>query len=136
MKKILVSFLVLCLSVSTFAQQPGQSQGNRPDPETQSKELTKRMKEIIQFSDEQEKQVYDLNLEYAKKRRELFQNRTEDREAMREKMQAMNKEYDTALKNILSEQQFKKYLEEKETIRQRPPREGENSRPGNRGGRN
>lgn len=92
------------------------------------------MKDIIQFSDEQEKKVYDLNLDYGKKRREAYQNRTEDRDAMREKTKIINEEYDASLKKILDEKQFKKYLEEKENIRARPPRAGEGRPTGNRGG--
>lgn len=119
MKRIILSLSVVLFSLSIMAQ-PGQ----RPDPETRAKERTKRMKEVIQFSDEQEKKVYDLNLEFTKKRRELFENRTGDREEMREKMDVLNKEYDEKLKKILDEKQFKKYEEEKDNLRQRPPRDG------------
>ena len=135
MKKIIISLFAVCLSFYSFGQQPGQGPGNRPDPETQAKEITKKMKEVIQFSDEQEKQVYELNLENAKKRRSLMQNRTEDREAMREKIQVLNSEYEASLKKILNEEQYKKWLEEKDNLRQRPPRDGERQKPGNRGGR-
>jgi hypothetical protein len=119
MKKIIFSLAVLFLALPGFSQQP--------DPESRAKDLTKKMKEIIQFSDEQVKSVYDLNLDFVKKRREVFQNRTEDREAKKAKMTQINAEYDASLKKILNEDQFKKYLEEKENIKARRERQGQGS---------
>jgi PBP1b-binding outer membrane lipoprotein LpoB len=116
MKKIIISIVVLILALPGFSQQA--------DPEARAKELTKKMKEIIQFSDQQEKAVYNLNLDFGKKRGELRKNQKGDSDAIKEEMKKMSADYEASLKKILDEKQFKKYLEEKENIMARPSGQG------------
>ncbi len=125
MKKIIISIMAVCLSIYAIGQKPGVEGKTRPDAETRATELTKRMKDLIHFSDQQEAKVYDLNLQNLKNRREMMQNRTEDREAMKQKMKASEDEYEASLKKILDEKQFNTYLKEKQNLRQQRPAQNE-----------
>jgi len=85
------------------------------------------MKEVISFDEKQEKKVYELNLDHAKKRNELIKTRESNRGSMREKMDDLRTEYDKELKAILNSKQFKTYLDEKENLQRRPStRRGQN----------
>ncbi|HLW08260.1 MAG TPA: hypothetical protein VKY45_11935 [Marinilabiliaceae bacterium] len=128
MRKIIFSLIAICLSLYVFGQEPETGGRNWPDPETRATELTKKMKDLIQLSEKQEAKVYELNLQNIKKRQEMFQNRTEDREAMQKKMKASDDDYEASLKKVLDENQFSKYIEKKQEIRQRS-RERRQSRP-------
>lgn len=131
-KSILMVILLMSLSFSVVAQRNFQP----PSAEESAKKLTEKMKVILALDEKQEKDVYDLNLEYAKKRRELFENRGDDREEMRLKMREINLEYDKELKELLTEEQYKKYIKEKENLFPRP-QGNSNGRPprGNGGNR-
>lgn len=118
MKKILFSLGILSIVLSLSAQNP-----HKPfSPENYAKDQTIKMKELIGFSDAQEKLVYDLNYKFEQKRQKAIQNRNGDRKSMREQMLNLRDEYDESLKKILNEKQYLKYLEEKENLRKRPPR--------------
>ena len=131
MKHILTLLGALFIIINLSGQAPPR------DPETTAKERTKKMKELIQFSDEQETKVYDLNLDLAKKRQTAFENRTGDREEMRATMKNIQDEYETELKKVLDEKQYIKYLEEKDNLRSgnRQQRPGGQVRGGERKGR-
>ena len=125
LKSTFLSSLFIGIFMTGFAQNPQA----RPtvNPETNAKTQTKKMKEVISFDDKQEKKVYELNLDHAKKRNELIKTRESNRGNMREKMDKLRAEYDAELKTILNKEQFKTYLKEKENLQRRPTtRQGQN----------
>ena len=125
MRKIFLSLMAICLSFYAFGQKPLTPAGKQPTAETQAKELTKKMKDIVQFSDQQEAKVYELNLQNINKRKEITKSANKDREVMKQKMEPLQKEYEASLKKILNEKQFSTYLKEKQNIMQRAPKEGQ-----------
>lgn len=125
LKSTILSSLFIGIFMTGFAQNPQA----RPtvNPETNAKTQTKKMKEVISFDDKQEKKVYELNLDHAKKRNELIKTRESNRGQMRAKMDKLRAEYDAELKTILNKEQFKTYLKEKENLQRRPAtRQGQN----------
>ncbi len=125
LKSTILSSLFIGIFMTGFAQNPQA----RPtvNPETNAKTQTKKMKEVISFDDKQEKKVYELNLDHAKKRNELIKTRESNRGQMRTKMDKLRAEYDAELKTILNKEQFKTYLKEKENLQRRPTtRQGQN----------
>ena len=115
MKKLGFLFVVIVLGTSLSMAQP-QGQRNM-NPEDMAKRQTEQIKEAVGLNSDQEKIVYDLNLESSKKMQALFQeNQGGDREAMREKMNVLREEQNEKMKGILTADQwskYEKYLEER-----------------------
>ncbi|MDR1783855.1 MAG: DUF4890 domain-containing protein [Dysgonamonadaceae bacterium] len=110
MKKLIFAAFILSISAVTFAQPPG---GGQFSPEDMAKRQTEWMKTELKLTDAQIAPVDSINLVYAKKQGELFQQGGGggDREAMREKMTALNAEKEKAFAAVLTEEQLKKYKE-------------------------
>ncbi len=117
MKKIVnfsAAFLLL-IGTAAWAQPEGERRGG--DPSQRAERLTASMTELLRLDENQQNQVGDLNLEYAMKMRESFQENQGDREAMRETMVALNQEKEEKLSAILSEEQMQLYNKKKEEFR-------------------
>jgi hypothetical protein len=126
MKKFGVILMSLLLGAVVAIGQPGQRNMN---PEDMAKRQTEQIKEAVGLNANQEKQVYDLNLETGKKMRALReQNQGGGFEGMREKMTELRTEQDKKMKEILSEDQWKKYEKYQEERRA----QWGNRRPGSR----
>lgn len=100
---LLSAFFVL-VAFSSYAQR---GSGNYPSPEERAKQQTAQMSEHLKLTDEQTKEVGDINLTYANKMMKTRQEAAGDRTVMRTKMEAMMKEKSEALKEVLTEDQFK-----------------------------
>lgn len=117
-------FLMIILFASALVNaQPG---GRQFSPEDMAKRQTEQMGETLKMSKDLQQKVYDLNLKYAKKSAEMFQGgggfrdmSDADRQKMREKREALNKEKDAEMKKLLSADQFKAYEKYQEEARQR-----------------
>ena len=91
----------------------------QPSAEDMAKRQADRMKELLSLTDEQYAKVLELNEEQARQRantapasRENMQNMTdEQREARREEMKKVREGYDAKLKEILTDEQYLKYVE-------------------------
>jgi Spy/CpxP family protein refolding chaperone len=119
----LVSLLFLA---STSLAQPGYGSFQNSSPEERAKIQTDQMREKLNFTDEQDSSIYEINLKYARKIQELMKGEQE-RDEIRSKMGELMKEKDEELKGILTEEQFELYLNykkelrgKKKGIRQRP----------------
>jgi hypothetical protein len=107
-----------------FGPGGGMGGGNF-DPQAMLDRQMEELKESLELSDDQEKQVREIitsGFETMRKAREEMQDGGGDREAMREKMQAMREEQTQKIKAVLSEEQFTKYekiqAERRERMRQ------------------
>jgi hypothetical protein len=87
-------------------------------PEMRAKALTDLMKAKLGLTSEQESKVADLNLKYAKKMEPVIKGSAGPFKKMRE-AKRINEEKETALKRILSPQQFDKFLAAKEEMREK-----------------
>jgi biopolymer transport protein ExbB/TolQ len=113
MKKFGIAFLALLLiSVVSFAQQ------RNFEPEEVAKRQTAQLKEELELNADQEKKVYEINLESMKKMGEMREKMRGggNFEGMREKMAEAREEQNKKMKKILNDDQwtkYEKYLEER-----------------------
>lgn len=132
---LLMAFLAVvaisCDKLQRNKQQQEQPQmgpggmGGNFDPAAFVDRQMEELKESLQLTDEQEKQVREIivaGFETMRDAREGMQDGNGDFEAMREKMQAMREEQNQKIKAVLSEEQFAKYeqiqAERRERMRQ------------------
>ncbi|WP_149244516.1 hypothetical protein [Dyadobacter sp. 32] len=112
MRKGLIAMIMALASITAFAQRPDAN----ATPEERAKNQTASLTESLTLSEEQQKQVYTLNLDRAKKMQEMRNSQNADRTQMRESMENFNKEL---AKVLTPEQQekYKKILEERRSNR-------------------
>ena len=110
MKKLFVISIMLVATVTFAAAQQRQ----RPTPEESAKAYTERMEKLLTLTADQKNKIQAINLDLAKQMNAQFQNNQGDREAMRSAMQAIEKKRDEQYKPVLTADQFKKYLADKE----------------------
>lgn len=94
--------------------------GGNFDPAAFVDRQMEELKESLELSDDQEKQVREIitaGFETMREAREGMQDG--DREAMREKMQAIREEQTQKIKAVLSEEQFTKYEQIQKERRER-----------------
>ena len=121
MKKLGI-LLIAMLAVATMSMAQGFGGGQQMSPEERAKQQTAQIKEAVGLNADQEKKVYDLNLEAGKqmaKMREDMQGGGGDFQAMREKMTTMRAEQDKKMKEILTADQWTKYQKFQEERRSR-----------------
>lgn len=104
----LTAMLFLALT-TTFAQRGFDRQGERPTAEERAQRQTERLQEELKLSEEQTASVKAVNEKYAKKMEELWQNRPDEREAMREQMQSLKAEREKEITAVLSEEQTQQW---------------------------
>lgn len=134
---ILMVFSVSCNKLKQNNQEqqqqmgPGGMGGGNFDPAAFIDRQMEELKEGLQLSEDQEKQVREIitsGFETMRNAREEMQDNG-DREAIREKMQQMREEQNQKIKAVLSEEQFTKYeqiqQERRERMRQNGGGQGE-----------
>ena len=114
-----MAFIMSCNQGSKNNQQqqemgPGGGMGGPGnfDPAAFVDRQMEELKEGLDLSDDQEKQVREIltaGSETMRKAREEMQDGGGDRDAMREKMQQMREEQTEKIKAVLTEEQFTKY---------------------------
>ncbi len=118
MKRIGLLLAALILGTTAIMAQPG---GQRNfDPEEMAKRQTAQLKEALDLNQDQEKKVYDLNLETGKEMRALREkNQGGGWEAMREDMTKIREGQDKKMKAILTDDQWVKYQKYQQERRER-----------------
>ena len=123
MKKIILTLMLAVVSLSSFAQFGG-GQFQMPKPEEMATRRADQVKEQVkdagQLTDDQYKKVYDL---YLKQSKDMQAKMNEggggfgafNMEDMQKQQEATNK----ALKEILSEEQYKAYQKAQEEMMKR-----------------
>lgn len=128
MKNLLI-MIALFFAMGLQAQPPG-GQGRQFDRDEMVKRQTKDMVENLSLNEDQTKKVSELNEKYAEKMGEIFQNANGDFSGMREKMGKLREEKNEELKTVLTEEQFKKYLELEEKRMEEMRQRRQNGGPG------
>lgn len=100
--------VLLCASTVIFAQEQ-RGERRQFDPAETAKRQTEWMKTELKLTDKQVAPVDSINLVYAKKQGELFQNRDGDREARRQAMTDLNTKKEAALGKVLTKEQLETY---------------------------
>ena len=120
MKKIGFLLIAVLLGTMFSVAQPG---GQRNfDPEERAKSQTAELKEALGLNKDQEKKVYDINLESNKNMAKMRQEMSGGGggfEGMREKFAKMREEQDKKMKAVLTEAQWGKYEKYQEERRSR-----------------
>ena len=109
MKKIFVITVLVVASVAIATAQQRQM----PSVEERAKTQTEFMEKQVGLKDDQKAKIKAIDLEFAKQMDEQIQKNRGDRDAMRTKMREIDTARDAKYKEILTDEQFKKYLEEK-----------------------
>ena len=98
MKKLILAALILLMGTAAFAQKQGGT------PEEKAQKLTDRMKSELNLTDEQYKQVYEINLQMASNMDEIDKGNHDAR-------QEVKAEYEKQLATVLNEEQMEKAKE-------------------------
>ena len=101
MKKGLLAIFMAFTSITAFAQREGAN----ATPEDRAKTQTASLTESLKLSEDQQKQVYTMQLDRAKKMQEMRAAGDMDREKMRASTENFNKE----LAKVLTPEQQEKY---------------------------
>ena len=128
MKKLLIISMMLVATVALATAQPGQGQRQNRTPEERAKAQTERMAETLGLNADQKAKIEAIELDLGKQQAEKMQNLQGNREGMQALRQEMDKLREEKYKPVLTEAQFKKFLEDKA---QRPqgPGQGQGQRP-------
>jgi protein CpxP len=108
MKKVLIALMLTFVGINSIAQR----QEDNRTPEQRAEAQTKSLTESLKLNEDQQKQVYALNLDRVKQMVEMRNGQSPNREKMRESMEA----YNTALAKVLTPEQqeaYKKQMEER-----------------------
>ncbi|WP_289054622.1 hypothetical protein [Carboxylicivirga marina] len=123
--------VIALLMMSLIACNTNGQQRKRASAEDMAKHQTEMMEKSLDLSSEQSKTVSELNLKYAEKFKKIKEEAGGDREKMRTlRGELLNKKNDE-LKEVLSEEQFEKYIK----LEEERAKEMRNGRRGGRGER-
>ena len=87
--------------------------GKDQNPTERAEKQTRKMTEQLGLNDEQSKALQQLNLEYAEKRKALFEKNKDNREANRKEMKQLKDDQKAATSKILTPEQMKQLEEMK-----------------------
>ena len=122
---MMVFSLAIIASCSQSQDRPafGRDGGNF-NPEDMAKQRAARVSEALELNEQQTTDLEKLYLKYMEKQRELREENSGDRDAMRESMQKIATQQEEEMKTLFTEEQWTKWLEVREQFRQRQPRRG------------
>ncbi len=120
---ILGSLLILT-TISLRAQEPKE----KLTAAERTSKITERMKKALNLTDEQAKKVLAVNQDFATKMEKQRELNKEDRKNGRDEMKKIDDDQDARMKEILTTDQYKTYLELKER-RKNNERQGKGDRP-------
>ena len=121
MKKI-VLMAALLLSLSASAQDQQRGQRRQFEPKEMATRQAQMLKDSIGINDEQYKKVYELFLKSANEmqaEREKMQQSGDRPQFDREAWQKRNEAQNAELKKIITEEQYDKYQQMQQRMRQR-----------------
>lgn len=106
--------LFLTTAVSAFAQDDKEQ---KKSPEEKAKMMTDKMKDKLGLTDEQYAKVEAANFDFVTKKFALKQ--ADDKTGLDNKIKALKDEHNAALKGILDEEQFKKFTEMEDKMKEK-----------------
>jgi hypothetical protein len=118
MKKFFV--IAVCM-VATLITASAQQQGRRNfgTPEERAKSQTSRLDSLVSLTADQKVKIEAVNLDLSKKMDEVFRSTQDDRDKMRSEMEKITAERDKEYKAILTDEQYKKYQDNREQLQGR-----------------
>lgn len=130
MRKILLLTISLFATMILTAQTPQDKGRGKLDPKERAKRQTEQMTNDLGLNAEQSKKVEALNQKYNDKMQKIIEKKDEnDRLKNREEMQVLREEKMKELKLIVTDEQYKKYIEfEKQRVQQRNDKDQQSTR--------
>jgi len=125
MKKLFVIVFMLAATVSLVVAQPGQGQRQQRSPEERAKAETERLTTLLTLNADQKAKIGVIELELSKEMETKRQGAQGNREAMIAAFQEIDKKRDNKYKDVLTADQFKKYIDDKAQRPQRGQGRGE-----------
>lgn len=110
----MIGALMSVMAIGTFAQKQDRVQKS---PEEMAAMRAERMKTELALSDEQTTKVASAILVKMTKSKELRTKYAEDKEALKKEMRPVHQAFRTTMKEILTEEQFAKWQENKKKER-------------------
>ncbi len=107
-KMIIMAALVIAAAGSAFAQRPDMK---KMDPKERAEKMSQRLKSDLSLDEDQYAQVLALNTANAEKLEEKKEAKKEEMKENREAMKLEREEYNANLKEILTKDQYIKFLE-------------------------
>lgn len=117
------SLLILC-TISLHAQEPKE----KLTTAERASKITEKMKKALNLTDEQTKKVLAVNQDFTTKMEKQRELNKEDRKNSRDEMKKIDDDQDARMKEILTADQYKTYLDLKER-RKNNERQGKGERP-------
>lgn len=119
MKKLLLVLAIFSVGIITAEAQRGPRGGQMsPEkraemrtPEKRAELMTNRLAEKLDLSEDQKKEVYNIQLENATKNQVEMEARREEMQAKREEMQAKQKEQQSKIEAVLTPEQISTWKE-------------------------
>lgn len=116
--RTIVQFVFIIMFLTGFITLHAQPGGRGGDPVQRADYQTKIMADSLSLSDAQSTKVGEINLKYAKKMQEARENNPDgDWEAMRATMQTMRTEQDKELQAVMTQEQWQRWSQIRETMR-------------------
>ena len=106
--KSLIAVLIFLVPVITFAQ--GRGMNGNMNTDEKAEQMSKHMYAQLDLSKEQLKKVEKINLEYVAKMEKVRQDNEQARTKFRSQMKDLHDEHENALKEVLTEEQYKELL--------------------------
>lgn len=116
--------LLILSTISLLAQEPKE----KLTAAERASKITEKMKKALNLTDEQAKKVLAVNQDFATKMEKQRELNKEDRKNGRDEMKKIDDDQDARMKEILTTDQYKTYLELKER-RKNNERQGKGERP-------
>lgn len=101
---------VLFAAAAGFA---AAQQRSIPSVEERAKNQTERIDRLVKLTAAQKAQIQAIDLEYAKQMDQQMRGSNSDHNAVREKIQVINDTREKKYKEALTDEQFKKYSEDR-----------------------
>jgi Spy/CpxP family protein refolding chaperone len=110
MKRIVITFIGVMVAATTLMAQEEQSSAKtqkhaQRTPEERAKEMTARLKEELNLTDQQSEELYAIHLKYAEERKGVLDAGREEREAQRTEIKSINDKQKAEMKSVLTEEQ-------------------------------
>ena len=109
MKKLFLISIMLVATISFAAAQQRQ----RLSADERAKNQTERLEKLLTLTADQKTKIQAIELELAKQMDTQMQNNQGNRDAMRTAFQEIDKTRDAKYKGVLTDEQFKKYSDDK-----------------------
>lgn len=118
-KFMLAAFAILFACTTSMAQEGGLAAKSKKTPEERAESFTRRMTKELALDKPQQERVKQINLDRFKNLEEARNANSADKKEVARKVKSINDDYAATLKGILNADQFTKFQQMKEDMKER-----------------